>query len=48
MELVASGFSLHLFDDVTTIGDQADPGGYQGWLKTVFWPFWQFTIFSRF
>jgi hypothetical protein len=31
-----------------------DPGGYQGpptfskWLKTVFWPFWQFTIFSRF
>jgi hypothetical protein len=31
-----------------------DPGGYWGpptfskWLKTVFWPFWQFTIFSRF
>ena len=31
-----------------------DPGGYRGlttfskWLKTVFWPFWQFTIFSRF
>jgi hypothetical protein len=29
-------------------------GGYRGpptfskWLKTVFWPFWQFTIFSRF
>jgi hypothetical protein len=31
-----------------------DPGGYRGpptfskWLKTIFWPFWQFTIFSRF
>jgi hypothetical protein len=31
-----------------------DPGGYRWpptfskWLKTVFWPFWQFTIFSRF
>jgi hypothetical protein len=31
-----------------------DPGGYRGpptfskWLKTVFWPFWQFTIFNRF
>jgi hypothetical protein len=31
-----------------------DPGGYQwpptfsDWLKTVFWQFWQFTIFSRF
>ena len=31
-----------------------DPGGYRGpptfskWLKIVFWPFWQFTIFSRF
>jgi hypothetical protein len=31
-----------------------DLGGYRGpptfskWLKTVFWPFWQFTIFSRF
>jgi hypothetical protein len=31
-----------------------DPGGYRwpptfsDWLKTVFWQFWQFTIFSRF
>jgi hypothetical protein len=38
------------FEDVF----QDDPGGYRGpptfskWLKTVFWPFWQFTIFSRF
>jgi hypothetical protein len=33
---------------------EVDPGGYRGpptiskWLKTIFWPFWQFTIFSRF
>jgi hypothetical protein len=32
----------------------SDPGGYwwpptiSKWLKTIFWPFWQFTIFSRF
>jgi hypothetical protein len=32
----------------------SDPGGYgwpptfSDWLKTVFWQFWQFTIFSRF
>jgi hypothetical protein len=32
----------------------SDPGGYRwpptfsDWLKTVFWQFWQFTIFSRF
>jgi hypothetical protein len=31
-----------------------DLGGYQwlptfsGWLKTIFWQFWQFTIFSSF
>jgi hypothetical protein len=31
-----------------------DPGGYRwppkffDWLKTVFWQFWQFTIFSSF
>jgi hypothetical protein len=34
--------------------EDIDPGGYRGpptfskWLKTIFWPFWQFTIFSRF
>jgi hypothetical protein len=45
-------------DDMLVAGsnmqDINDPGGYLGpptfskWLKTVFWPFWQFTIFSRF
>jgi hypothetical protein len=34
--------------------EELDPGGYQwpptfsDWLKTVFWQFWQFTIFSSF
>jgi hypothetical protein len=34
--------------------EDIDLGGYRGpptfskWLKTIFWPFWQFTIFSRF
>jgi hypothetical protein len=32
----------------------SDPGGYRwpptfsDWVKTIFWQFWQFTIFSRF
>jgi hypothetical protein len=36
------------------LGSAYDPGGYRRpptfskWLKTIFWPFWQFTIFSRF
>jgi hypothetical protein len=44
--------------ETTTTSPQApnklDPGGYRwpptfsNWLKTVFWQFWQFTIFSRF
>jgi hypothetical protein len=39
---------------VIDVIDACDPGGYRGpptffkWLKTIFWPFWQFTIFSRF
>jgi hypothetical protein len=45
-------FSFDSFDTVALV--LFDPGGYRGpptfskWLKTVFWPFWQFTIFSRF
>jgi hypothetical protein len=40
--------------DVQTSKPSIDPGGYRwpptfsDWLKTVFWQFWQFTIFSRF
>jgi hypothetical protein len=40
--------------DWALLYEEIDPGGYwwpptfSKWLKTVFWPFWQFTIFSRF
>ena len=39
------------FVQILDTGRQSDPGGYRGpptfskWLKTIFWPFWQFTIF---
>jgi hypothetical protein len=46
-------YFMLIIDDYSRL-TWVDPGGYQGpptfskWLKTVFWPFWQFTIFSRF
>jgi hypothetical protein len=47
------GFSK-ISHPITSLQKKGDPGGYRWpptfskWLKTVFWPFWQFTIFSRF
>jgi hypothetical protein len=32
----------------TTRSGYRGPPTFSKWLKTIFWPFWQFTIFSRF
>jgi hypothetical protein len=52
--LLEEGPGTHHFTKCLYLKGTSDPGGYRGpptfskWLKTVFWPFWQFTIFSRF
>jgi hypothetical protein len=45
---------LNAMETIASKGGRIDPGGYRwpptfsNWLKTVFWQFWQFTIFSSF
>jgi hypothetical protein len=54
---ISSPLKIHLNANLMVVSRstlESDPGGYRwpptfsDWLKTVFWQFWQFTIFSRF
>jgi hypothetical protein len=45
---------LNAMEKIDSYGGRIDLGGYRwpptfsNWLKTIFWQFWQFTIFSSF